>query len=145
MNPAMLLIAELRLLDVELVVDGENLRYQGPKGAVTPEHIQRLKSLKSEIRDRLIAEEDALSWRVDVMLASDPPTFWVLQLPPKPGQCWSCQEPQPLNQDGKCTLCCLASVRVSRIVDGIDPQVDEETQAERDMYISQQALMEIAS
>ncbi len=73
------------------------------------------------------SHEDEITWRVRYMLASDPPTFWLLNLPPKPGQCWSCEEPQPFGQDGKCTRCCLAAVRVSRIVDGLDAPPEDES------------------
>ena len=64
-------------------------------------------------------EEARIGWRVGAMLAHDPPVFAILHLDPTPGQCWSCGEPQPHNQDGKCTRCCLAAVRVSRMVDGV--------------------------
>ncbi len=92
MNPAEILIADFAVLDVQLVVDGENLHYQGPKGAVTTDHLQRLKHLKPEIRQRLIDQEDAIAWRVRYMLASDPPIFSMLDLEPVAGQCSSCAE-----------------------------------------------------
>jgi len=126
MNAASDLIAELAVLDVQLVVDGETIRYQGPKGAVTPDHLRRLKELKPEVRQRLLDQEEAITWRVRVMLASDPPVFSMLNLPPRPGRCSSCDEPQPYGQDGKCTLCCLASIRVSRVVDGFDAPPEDE-------------------
>jgi len=126
MNLAADLIAELAVIDVRLVVDGENLRYQGPKSAVTPDHLRRLKELKPEIQQRLIDQHDAITRSVRVMLASDPPVFSMLNLSLKPGFCPSCAEPQPLNQDTKCVVCCLASIRVGRVVDGIDTPPEDE-------------------
>lgn len=137
MNLAASLIAELTLLDVQLIVDGENLRYQGPKGAVTPDHIERLKNLKPEIRQRLIDQEAAIAWRVRIMLASDPPRFDLEMFEPdatapitrrRPGRCPICDEPQPRGQNGKCVLCALASIRVSRVVDGLDAPPEEEAE-----------------
>jgi len=145
MSPAEILIADLALLNVQLVVDGENLHYQGPKGAVTSDHLRRLKALKPEIRERLIEQEGAIRWRMRIMLATDPPRYDLDMFWPdedadgnplttqEPGRCSSCDEPQPYDQDGKCVLCALASYRVHRIERGLEPRpvVDEPVRPER--------------
>jgi len=125
MSPARL-IGELRLLGVEIHRNGDRISCRAAKGVLTPDHAHQLRELKPEILARLDAEEDAISWRVRYMLASDPSTFSLLNLPPKPGQCWSCEEPQPYGQDGKCVLCALAAVRVGRVVDGLDAPPEDE-------------------
>jgi hypothetical protein len=116
MNPAASLVAELAMLDVQLVVDDQNLRFQGPRGTVTPEHIHRLKALKPEIRQRLIDQEEAIAWRVQIMLATNSFVCW--EFPPHPGHCQSCDEPTGPNEGDRCVLCRLAAYRVGRIVDG---------------------------
>jgi hypothetical protein len=123
MNAAALLIGELSLLDVHLIVDGEDLRYQGPKGTVTPEHLHRLKALKPEIRQRLLDQEQEIAWRVHLMLATD--SFVVWEFPPRPGFCLSCDEPVGRNEGDRCALCRLAAVRVGRVVDGLDAPPEE--------------------
>ncbi|MES2936878.1 MAG: amino acid adenylation domain-containing protein [Pseudomonadota bacterium] len=49
MNPVQALIEELRRDAVRLWLEGGELRYQAPKGAMTPERIARLRALKPEL------------------------------------------------------------------------------------------------
>jgi len=172
------LLTELRSLGMRVERIGDQLNCRSPRGVLTPEHAKHLRALKPGILALLDAEEYEITWRVNYMLASDPPIFSLLNLEPIAGQCWSCEEPQPYGQDGKCTLCCLAAFQVDRIVRGIEPTpavdkpvrserprlpswdcpcsanvagdwtwcpVCQKPKSERDMYISQPALLEVGS
>jgi len=126
LSAAALLIGELLLRDIDLVVDGDQLRCRGPKGALTPELAGRITALKPELRQRLLDQEGEIAWRIRVMLISDPVVFSILDLEPVAGQCSSCAEPQPYGQDGRCTLCSLAGIRVGRVVDGKDAPPEDD-------------------
>jgi hypothetical protein len=71
-------------------------------------------------RATALAEGDEeIAWRIEAMLAQIvdgrlPKEFYVERYPPEVGVCWSCREPQPYQQDGKCGSCALAAVKIVR-------------------------------
>lgn len=145
MNAAESLLADLSMRDIDVTVDGDRLRCRGPKGALTPDLDARITVLKPALIARLEAQEDAIAWRVHIMLATDSFVVWEFDGPPRPGRCSSCDEPQPYDQDGECVLCCLASIRVMQELKARESLPEVVVVVERDMYASQPALMEAVS
>ncbi len=84
MNPATLL-SDLRRRGVELTAEGDRLRYRAPRGVLSPELLDDLRSHKREILAKLTqyedsAEEDALKSGVPVAFLIDSPQYgevWV--------------------------------------------------------------------
>jgi hypothetical protein len=58
-------VARLRELNIGIAVDGENLRYYGPKGAVTPEMRQFMIDHKAALISFLRAEQEEAQRRID--------------------------------------------------------------------------------
>jgi hypothetical protein len=72
-----------------------------------------------------VDEDPEIAWRVDALRArlpadgSVPQDLTILDLPPEPGRCRSCGNPQLYGQSGKCTRCCLAAVSVLRALQAL--------------------------
>ena len=83
MTPAEVLAAA-RASGVTLWLDGDALRYRGPREALTADFLDQLKVLKAELLTALAADDVALWWRVVITepgggsVEVDTPSGWTL-------------------------------------------------------------------
>jgi len=56
------LLETLTLQGIDLWVDGEQLRYRGPKNALTPTHLDQLKAYKTSLLDSLVTTTYRATW-----------------------------------------------------------------------------------
>ncbi len=105
------LLIELKARGVSLEVDGDRLRVDAPKGAVTPELREALAAHKAEVLALLTITEDEIDWRVKAMLPQVPASGAIPFLVARPdskseaGYCLSCGEWLKQGEPNRCTLC----------------------------------------
>jgi hypothetical protein len=110
------LLADLRARGVELVADGDRLRFR-PVEAVSPDELNALRVFKPEILQRL-ADEHEVSLRVaafqaqlDVWVAEGRIAVPILTLPDvdiRFGRCAGCGEPLDPDRAWRCDYCVTA-------------------------------------
>ena len=98
---------------IQIVVEGDHLRYQAPKGALTPELRQELKARKAEVIAHL---QDPRVLRQAAMFREhlDRPGPALFYVTPganiRDGFCLTCGEEPPTGRLGvRCRVCCTAA------------------------------------
>jgi hypothetical protein len=110
-------LAELTRRGVELVVDGDRLRFR-PQSAVTPDLRDALIEHKADLI-RLLGPDDDVAWRVEAMRPQVPRTGAIPILLARPeaksaplGMCVSCGDPLTEGRRIRCAHCVRAVERV---------------------------------
>ena len=88
MSAAHALLAELHSRGVEVIAEGDSLRCRGPRGALTPADLDRLKAHKRELLTELALCED--SAEAAALKQCDPVAVLIDSL--KYGQVWVCTD-----------------------------------------------------
>ena len=111
-----ILMTNLRARGVELVADGDRLRFR-PVEVITPEERDALRAFKSEILERLTDEHEvaprvaAFQAQLDVWMADGRGAVPVLTLPDvdiRFGQCAGCGTPLGPDRTWRCRQCVAA-------------------------------------
>lgn len=125
------LFTELISRGVDLEVEGERLKVDAPKGAVTLELREALTTHKSEVLALLRAYDDEVRWRVKAMLPQIPDwgaiPFLVARKMERIGLgcCPSCGDPLNGTTGYICGPCCQAKHRALDIAFNKHRNVDE--------------------
>ena len=126
------LLAELERLKVELVADGDRLRYR-PRQRVTPALRKALVARKRELLSVVAGRDADVRWRLEAMRPGVPPTgpiptLYARRLGRVPDDCClSCGEGLTPGNKYRCEPCVRAAWHILREVrgrDGSDPVPD---------------------
>jgi hypothetical protein len=113
------LLTELERRGVQMLVDGERLRYR-PKGAVSDGLRAAIAEHQHALVARLTEDGAEVRWRADAMRAQLPPTGPIPVLAARPitawapGGCSSCGDPLGPEERYRCGPCIRAALRVLR-------------------------------
>ena len=124
MNGAIELLTDLRRRGLELVRDGDKIKYR-PQDALPPELRAAMTEHKAELLVLLDGDEREVRWRAEAMRLRLPPTgpippmyARVLPLPVPDGCCQSCGEQLTPGNRYHCEPCVRAAWQVLREVRG---------------------------
>lgn len=122
---AALLLAQVRRLGVQLVIEGEMLLVDAPKGVLTAVLREALAAHKHELLELLRGDDPEVAWRLEAMRKQVPPSGPIPDLiareaPIRPGTCFSCGDPLTANQHYRCRPCAVAAAIA---IWGICPEV----------------------